>query len=340
MSCGESSGPHGIGICCKDDSRAPLRGEYVRQQPLGRLRSSAPATSSSQMAKCGTTWTQMICALLILQEPESPAPAGHALAVDRHGDSRPHRRVRGPGSPDAPPVHQDPHAARRDNPTIRWSRTSASGGTRATWGCRWTTISTTPTSARSSANANGRPRSTVSSPGHCGHRCRAPRGERDRFWQWADDETPFTQVGSSLRRTVEHLQTFRDAADALDVVYLHYDDLKAGLEGADAADGRAPRHRRRRAPMAPPGPGGDVRVDAQQGRLRPSPAAVRSTGSIPPRSSAAARAASGATSSTTPASPGTPRACGRSRPAASSSGCIASRSTEIPVRRYTRTTQS
>ena len=58
-----------------------------------------------------------------------------------------------------------------------------------------------------------------------------PDGERDRFWQWVDDETPSTQIGSSLRRTVEHLQTFRDAAADLDVVHLHYDDLKADLEG-------------------------------------------------------------------------------------------------------------
>ncbi|HKY15073.1 MAG TPA: hypothetical protein VJM33_09125 [Microthrixaceae bacterium] len=28
-----------------------------------------------------------------------------------------------------------------------------------------------------------------------------PDGERDRFWQWVDDETPSTQIGSSLRRT-------------------------------------------------------------------------------------------------------------------------------------------
>ena len=58
-----------------------------------------------------------------------------------------------------------------------------------------------------------------------------PDDERDRFWQWVDDETPSTQSGSSLRFTVEHLQTFRDAADDLDVGSLHYDDLKADLEG-------------------------------------------------------------------------------------------------------------
>ena len=131
-----------------------------------------------------------------------------------------------------------------------------------------------------------------------------PGGERDRFWQWVDDETPSTQVGSSLRRTVEHLQTFRDAAGDLDVVYLHYDDLKAGLEGQmrqmaarlgiDVGEHRWPRlvqaatfeSMRSRAGTTVPGGGPEHWID-------------------PPRSSAAARAASGATSSTTPASPGT-----------------------------------
>ena len=64
---------------------------------------------------------------------------------------------------------------------------------------------------------------------------------------------------------VEHLQTFRDAADELDVMHLHYDALKADLEG-QMRTGHPPRHPGRRAPVAPPGPSGNVRVDAQQGR--------------------------------------------------------------------------
>jgi hypothetical protein len=78
-----------------------------------------------------------------------------------------------------------------------------------------------------------------------------PDSDRDRFWQWVDDETPSTQSGSSLRFTVEHLQTFRDAGDDLDVVFLHYDELKADLEGqmrrlaarlgVDVAEDRWPR---------------------------------------------------------------------------------------------------
>ena len=158
-----------------------------------------------------------------------------------------------------------------------------------------------------------------------------PDGERDRFWQWVDDETPSTQIGSSLRRTAEHLQTFWDAADDLDVVVLHYDDLQGGPGGADAGAGRAPRHRGRRGPVAAPGRGGDVRVDAQQRRHdRPRRWSV-ALDRARPRSSTAGRVASGATSSTTGTSSGTQRGCGRSRPMTSSGGCTASRSTECRV---------
>ena len=59
----------------------------------------------------------------------------------------------------------------------------------------------------------------------------APRRRAGPLLPGAGTKTPSTQVGSSLRRTVERLQTFRDAAGDLDVVYLHYDDLKADLEG-------------------------------------------------------------------------------------------------------------
>ena len=135
-----------------------------------------------------------------------------------------------------------------------------------------------------------------------------PEGERDRFWQWVDDETPSTQIGSSLRRTVEHLQTFRDAADDLDVVHLHYDDLKADLEGQmrqlatrlgiDVEEHRWPRLVNAATFESMPA-----------GPTRPSPTLAQSSGSTPPRSSATAQVASGATSSTTPTSAGTQRAC-------------------------------
>jgi hypothetical protein len=46
-----------------------------------------------------------------------------------------------------------------------------------------------------------------------------------------EDETPVTDSGSTLRYTLHHLQSFWEAADVLDVVLLHYDDLSNDLEG-------------------------------------------------------------------------------------------------------------
>ena len=180
--------------------------------------------------KCGTTWTQMICALLVLQEPELPLPLDSLSPwIDMMTRARTevfsdlaaqtHRRfikTHTPldGIPNDPTVtyicvgrdprdvalSMDHHIDNMDFGAFLEARVGAAalhgfvlGGVR-----------------------RPRPR---------------PDSDRDRFWQWVDDETPSTQIGSSLRRTAEHLQAFWDAADDLDVVVLHYDDLKADLEG-------------------------------------------------------------------------------------------------------------
>ena len=123
--------------------------------------------------KCGTTWTQMICALLILQEPELPLPLDTLspwidmvtrARTDVFADleAQTHRRFIKTHTPlDGIP----------NDPTVTYI---CVGRDPRDVGLSMTTISATPTSARSSANANGRPRSTVPSPGHCGHRGRAP----------------------------------------------------------------------------------------------------------------------------------------------------------------------
>ena len=181
--------------------------------------------------KCGTTWMQMICALLVLQEPELPLPldtlspwidmvtrARKEVFTDLAAQT--HRRfikTHTPldGIPNDPTVTyicvgRDPrdvalsmghHIDNMDIDAVLQARARAA---------TIDGIELSPLPPR-------RPR---------------PDGERDRFWQWADDETPSTQAGgTSLRFTVEHLQTFRDAGDDLDIVFLHYDDLQADLEG-------------------------------------------------------------------------------------------------------------
>ena len=260
--------------------------------------------------KCGTTWTQMICALLILQAPEFPLPSDTLspwidmvtrprTEVFADLEAQTHRRFIKTHTPlDGLPfeptvtyicVGRDPRdvALSMDHHIDNW------------------------TSARSSPPVSRR-RDRRHRAGPLRPRPPRPDGERVRFWQWVDDETPSTQLGSSLRRTAEHLQTFWDAAADLDVVYLHYDDLQADLEGqmrqlAARLGIDVPEHRWPRLVEA-------ATFESMRSRpTRPSPLVVRSTGSTPPRSSAAAQAASGATFSTTPTSPATPHACGRSQ---------------------------
>ncbi|MDR7251239.1 hypothetical protein J2X46_000211 [Nocardioides sp. BE266] len=179
--------------------------------------------------KCGTTWTQMICALLVLQEPELPLPldrlspwidmvtrARSEVFADLRAQT--HRRFLKTHTPlDGLPhdpavtyicVGRDPrdvalsidhHIDNTDVDAFLAARERAA----AIDGIELEAV------------LRGSPR---------------PEGAHDRFWQWVDDETPATRVGSSLRRTLEHVETFRDAAADLDVVHLHYDDLQDDLE--------------------------------------------------------------------------------------------------------------
>ncbi len=180
--------------------------------------------------KCGTTWTQMICALLILQEPELPLPLDTLspwidmvtrARTDVFADleAQTHRRFIKTHTPlDGIP----------SDPTVTYicvGRDPRDVGLSMDHHIDNTDIGAFLNQRERAAAIDGIELGPLRPP-----RPR-PGGERDRFWQWADDETPSTQVGSSLRRTVEHLQTFRDAAGDLDVVYVHYDDLKADLEG-------------------------------------------------------------------------------------------------------------
>jgi hypothetical protein len=180
--------------------------------------------------KCGTTWTQMICALLVLQQPELPLPLDSLSPwidmvtrarkdVFADLEAQTHRRfikTHTPldGLPNDPTVtyicvtrdprdvalSMDHHIDNMDVDRFLEAR------------------------ARSAA-IDGIELGPPKPP-----RPR-PDGDCERFWQWVDDETPPTQIGSSLRRTVEHVQTFRTAATDLDVVHLHYDDLQLDLEG-------------------------------------------------------------------------------------------------------------
>src|SRR5947199_350426 len=214
MWCGESSGPDGIGSAARMTAvrryQASMydssRWDGFELRPGDIIISTAP--------KCGTTWTQMICALLILQEPELPLPLDTLspwidmvtrARTDVFADleAQTHRRFIKTHTP-LDGIPSDPAVtyicAGRDPRDVGLSMDHHIGNTDI-----GAFLSQRERAAAIDGIELGPSRPPRPRPG----------GERDRFWQWVDDETPSTQVGSSLRRTVEHLQTFRDAAGAL-----------------------------------------------------------------------------------------------------------------------------
>ena len=180
--------------------------------------------------KCGTTWTQMICALLILQVPELPMPLTRLSPwIDMTTRSRrnlfgelaaqSHRRfvkTHTPldGLPQDPSityivVGRDPrdvgismhhHMENLDLPHVNAARAVA-------------------------AEEDGieLPPPRPPTP--------RPTDPREWFWTWVDEDTDPRTSGSSLRFTLHHLETFLGAPDDLDVVLLHYDDLLDDLPG-------------------------------------------------------------------------------------------------------------
>jgi hypothetical protein len=180
--------------------------------------------------KCGTTWTQMICALLVLQRADLGAPLStlspwlDMLSRARRDviadlEAQRHRRfikTHTPldGLPVAPGVtficvardprdvalSMDAHRTNMDMELFEEARAEAA----RIDGIEGTPVPPAP---------------------------ERPPTERERFWQWVDDDTPQHNRGSSLRRTLWHLGTFWDRRSDPDIVLLHYDDLQADLEG-------------------------------------------------------------------------------------------------------------
>jgi aryl sulfotransferase len=180
--------------------------------------------------KCGTTWTQMICALLIFQEPDLPAPlpvispwidqvSRSRKVVYETLEAQTHRRFvkthtpldglpHDPGvtylcvgrDPRDAAVSMDNHMANLDIAVFAKARAEAA--------------------AIDGIELDPLPKPPAPSPDPAA-----------RFWRWVDDDTDPTESGSTLRFTLTHLQGCADPPAEIDVALLHYDDLQADLEG-------------------------------------------------------------------------------------------------------------
>jgi hypothetical protein len=191
--------------------------------------------------KCGTTWTQMICALLIFQTTTFEQPLSKISPwidmltrprdeVVAELDAQQHRRFIKTHTPlDGLPwsdnvtyidVGRDPRdvALSMDHHISNMnfdaffaalaSTASVDGGTAP------------PVSAPTDPSTESLPEA----------RPEAPPSDRERFWMWVDNPNPPTEETSSLLRTLRHHETFWDARDSDNVVMLHYDDLRTDLD--------------------------------------------------------------------------------------------------------------
>ncbi len=179
--------------------------------------------------KSGTTWTQMICALLIFQTPTFDRPLDlispwvdmltrDLASVRADLDAQTHRRVLKTHTPYDGLPH-DP-----DVTYICVGRDPRDIG--RSWDNHWANMNL-PAVLAAREKAVGlddvTEQLTQGPP---------PRAELeiDRFWLWVDNPAPVTET-VSLHSTLHHLQSFWEVRDQPNIAMVHYDDLQHDLEG-------------------------------------------------------------------------------------------------------------
>jgi aryl sulfotransferase len=182
--------------------------------------------------KCGTSWVQMITALLVFQTPELPAPL---TALSPWLDVRlsAKREV-------LADLEKQTHRRFIKTHTARWGIPIADGVTyicagrdprdvALSWDDHMANVDPAVAGAKVMAAAAidgvDLPPPPQSPPSDLDQSIRA------KFWRWVLDDTPPTTVGSSLWSTLDHVQSFWDVRDAQSTVLMRYHDLQVDLEG-------------------------------------------------------------------------------------------------------------
>ncbi|MGH2758282.1 MAG: sulfotransferase domain-containing protein [Actinomycetota bacterium] len=179
--------------------------------------------------KCGTTWTQTICALLIFQTPEFPQAVDLISpwldqtlrpldAVVAGLEAQTHRRfikshLPFDGLPDDERVTyicvgRDPRDV-----ALSWDNHIGNLDLEAF------------VALRGAAVGNDDLPELMA-------KMKVPaESENERFWQWVDDDSPLPDTIAGLAFTVHHIGSFWRERERPNVVMAHYGDLKADLEG-------------------------------------------------------------------------------------------------------------
>jgi hypothetical protein len=186
----------------------------------------------STPSKCGTSWVQMITALLIFQTPDLPAPLS-TLSPWLDVRMRAKQQV-------FADLDQQTHRRFIKTHTPRWGLPIADGVTyicigreprdvALSWDDHMANVdrSVAITRIMAAAALDGvdpppMPQPPPEDP---------DQSPRASFWRWVLDDTPPTTAGSSLLLTLDHVQSFWEVRDTDSTILLHYDDLKGDLEG-------------------------------------------------------------------------------------------------------------
>lgn len=184
----------------------------------------------STPAKCGTTWTQMIVALLIFQTPQLPRPLDELspwVDIQIHKrdevfaqlEAQTHRRFIKSHTPlDGLPMYDNVVylGIGRDLRDVGFS-----------WANHMANLNFDNFfKAREAAvGLDDLPELAPGGPPVF------PESELGRFWMWVDDPTPVPAALATMAQSAHHLNTFWEARDAPNVMLLHYADMKADLAG-------------------------------------------------------------------------------------------------------------
>ena len=183
----------------------------------------------STPAKCGTTWMQMMCAVLIFQDPSLPRPLTELSpwlevqtdtveSVFATLEAQEHRRFIKSHTPlDGLPfdervtyvcVGRDPRDV-----ALSWDNHFNNMNLDAVIGARAAAVGLDDLAE---LMPDGLP----------------PRSEDplERFWDWVEDDAPASE-SRGLKGTLHHLDTFWRRRDNANVLLFHFADLQTDLEG-------------------------------------------------------------------------------------------------------------
>lgn len=180
--------------------------------------------------KCGTTWMQTICALLVFQDPDLPAPLAQLspwvdMQTARIDDviatfeAQRHRRIIKSHTPlDGLPqdervtyitVGRDPRDA-----GVSWDNHFENLNLGAVIGARAAAVGLDDLGELMPDGPPDHPEDPVA-----------------RFWAWVEDDTSLEAAHSGLPGLVHHLDTFWRRRDEPNILLFHYADLLEDLDG-------------------------------------------------------------------------------------------------------------